>query len=193
MQPLECSWGAYGGVQPTPLGLCSMTVGPCHVRTSPEITRQRPNSDQLQKYSEHALIYKIDFKSQVTEVATAGSNLHRKYFFLSPKLTSSQKIVVFQLKFFFINFFVHFRSIQNPSDTPSSARCSPSTSLSSSSLSSLPSSSLSLSSFSQIEKLKIFVPLKKMQQLAYNDDKVAIAPNFVGPSAPINFLLFLNH
>ena len=26
-----------------------------------------------------------------------------------------------------------------------------------------------------------------------NDDKVAIVPNFVGASAPINFLLLLNH
>ena len=32
------SWGAYGGIQLTTLGLCSMIVGPCHVRASPEIT-----------------------------------------------------------------------------------------------------------------------------------------------------------
>ena len=34
MKPLEWSWGAYGGILLTPLGLCSMIVGPCHVRAS---------------------------------------------------------------------------------------------------------------------------------------------------------------
>ena len=36
MKPLRQSWCAYRGIQLTPLGLCSMIAGSCHVKASPD-------------------------------------------------------------------------------------------------------------------------------------------------------------
>ena len=58
------------------------------------------------------MIYKIDFKSQVTEVATAGSNLHRKYFFSLQNLHHRKKLLFFNSSFFssiFLSTFVQFK------------------------------------------------------------------------------------
>ena len=55
------SWGAYGGIQPTTLGLCSMIVGPCHVRASPEITLDKKSEKKL-KRSLKSLCYVANLK-----------------------------------------------------------------------------------------------------------------------------------